>query len=725
VAKATLIDTTNCIGCRSCQVSCKQWNDLPGVKTKAPEKGLGFQEPKVLSAKSYVVVTDWLVDDSKSSTGFKQIFAKRQCMHCEDPACASACPATALHKTLEGPVVYDKSRCIGCRYCMWACPWGVPTAEWDSLNPSIRKCTNCYDRLAAQVPETRNGVALTADEQKGYGAKHSEPACVKQCPGGALKYGERDALLAEAKLRIKNHPGKYVNHIYGEHEAGGTGMLYLASAPFEELGFPKVQSEPIPHLSAIALGSVPPAVVGVGAVLGGTFALNKRREKVAKAEAVEKKVKVTPERHTEFAPVADKVFSPVNKLLMALIGFGGLCFILRFLLGLGHSTGLSDTWAWGLWIVFDFSWIAIAAGAFCTAGIIYVLRRHDLYSIGRTAVLMGFLSYTFVVVTLLADLGLPWHFYSLAMYKPKHSAMFEVSWCIALYLTVLLLEFLPVPLEWFGLKRYHDLWTKYAGAYVPFAIALFVFLLSRNLVWVGLAFVVFAVLAWIFRTREGQKPEPIMLAIAAITFSTMHQSSLGSLYLLMPDKLSHLWWSPIMLVCYFLSSIAAGTSLMILIEMSIAKGYKRALRMDQLAAMGKISFWALLVYLVVRLGDVAMRGNLGLVSGRQGVSFAAEIGLMGLLPLLMLGLSKVRQSPRPLGIAAALVVAGVIWNRCNGVIYGMSLKGPLPQIAPLHYMPTIIEWGISVGMIAATILLFKIGAMFLPILPKEEVVAAQ
>ncbi len=94
--------------------------------------------------------TSWWTDPD-SSDGFKQVFAKRQCMHCEEPACVSACPVTALHKHQDGPVVYDKSRCIGCRYCMWACPWGVPTAEWDSLNPSIRKCTHCADRLSAEV----------------------------------------------------------------------------------------------------------------------------------------------------------------------------------------------------------------------------------------------------------------------------------------------------------------------------------------------------------------------------------------------------------------------------------------------------------------------------------------------------------------------------------------------------------------------------------------------
>lgn len=724
MAKATLIDTTKCIGCRSCQVSCKQWNDLPGEITKAPEGKLGFQQPRVLSAKTYVVVSDTLVDDPEGSEGYRQIFAKRQCMHCEEPACASACPVTALHKTKDGPVVYDKSRCIGCRYCMLACPWGVPTAEWGSINPSIRKCTHCADRLSAEAPQYQNGVALTAGEKTGWAVKHTEPACVKACPAGCLKYGERAELLAEAKQRIKNQPGKYVDHIYGEHEAGGTTMLYLSSVPFEKIGFSKVQLEPFPRLSAIALGAVPPAVVGVGAALGGTYAISKRREEVAKAEAAERSAKHAEHAHPEFTPIPGNLYSTFNKVLLFLMAFGALSFLLRFALGLGSSTGLSDTWAWGLWIVFDFAWIAIAAGAFATACIIYVLRRQDLYAVGRSAVLMGLLSYTFVMVTLLADLGLPWHFYSLAMYAPKHSAMFEVSWCIAFYLTVLLLEFLPVPLDWFGLKKYREMWNQYSDWWVVLAVSAFVWILSHNLLWTGLAAVVFAAMAVMLKPKERQKKEPIMLAIGAVTFSTMHQSSLGSLYLLMPDKLSHLWWSPLLPVCYFLSSIAAGIALMVLVEMWIAKGYKRTLRMSELASMGKIDFWALLIYLSVRIGDVIFRGEVRHISGARGVDFLVEVGLMGVLPLILLSVSRLRQNPKVLGWASTMVVVGVIWNRWNAVVYGMDLKGAMPQLGPLHYTPSIIEWGISAGMVAATIFLFRMGVAYLPILPKERVETA-
>ena len=139
------------------------------------------------------------------------------------------------------------------------------------------------------------------------------------------------------------------------------------------------------------------------------------------------------------------------------------------------------------------------------AGIIYVFQRKDLYSLGRTAVLMGLLSYSFVTVTLVADLGLPWHFYQLGLQSPEHSAMFEVSWCVGLYVTILLLEFLPVALERWGFNRALALWRRWSGAYVAFAVTLFVYMLSRNPVYAAGTAVVFGTLAWVFRHREGRR----------------------------------------------------------------------------------------------------------------------------------------------------------------------------------------------------------------------------
>jgi len=712
-----LIDTTKCVGCRSCQVSCKQWNELEAEKTRIDGDKEGLQNPTTMSAKTFTVVTYSEVENPRAPGGLNYVMTKRMCMHCNEPACASACPVTAIHKTAEGPVVYDSKKCIGCRYCMWACPWGVPTAEWDSLAPKIQKCTMCYGRNGESCPETRNGVATGEAEKVSFGKALGQPICTKACPPGALKFGKRGELLEEARARIKADPTRYFDGIYGEHEAGGTNVMYLSPVPFEKIGLPKVELTSYPARSELALGAVPAAVIGVGAALGATYAVKKRAAEVEKAEGRKPKV----EHHHEFAPIQKPLWTPFNKVMAALMAFGGLSFIARFALGLGGSTGLNDTWAWGLWIVFDLVWIAVAAGAFATAGLIYVFRREDLYSIGRSAVLMGLLSYSFVTVTLLADLGLPWHFWQLGIQAPKHSAMFEVSWCVGLYVTVLLAEFLPVPLEKLGLKAGMDAWKKWAPMYVVFAMTLFVYLMSRNVLFAAGAAAVFGLLAYAFRAKPGEKPVPVMLAIAAVTLSTMHQSSLGSLFLLMPDKLNHLWYSPIMPVYFFLSSIAAGTALMVVIELWIARAYGRQVRTAQLASLAKVAFGALAVYLAVRLGDVALRGQLGAAfSGGKGLLFLAEIVVGGLVPLAMLASPKVRETPRMLFAAAMLGTLGIVFNRMNVVVFGMTLPGAAPGNLPQAYTPSVVEWGVSLGLIAATIFLFGLAVRNLPVLPKEE-----
>ena len=190
-------------------------------------------------------------------------------------------------------------------------------------------------------------------------------------------------------------------------------------------------------------------------------------------------------------------------------------------------------------------------------------------------------------------------------------------------MTVLLLEFLPVPLQYHGFHKAVDVWRRWSGAYVAFAVTLFVYLLSRNLVYAAAAAILFSLLAYAFRAY-GRRGEPIMLAIAAVTLSTMHQSSLGSLFLLMPDKLAPQWWSPVMPVSFLLSAVAAGTAVVILVEFWIAKAWSRRLSDRTMMAMGKITFWALLVYLVFRVGDLAIRDQLAAHSPVCGRAFCGR-----------------------------------------------------------------------------------------------------
>ncbi len=682
--RTTLIDITNCIGCRACQVACKQWNENAGEETELLPT-LGFQNPATLSSKTYTLISFHEMENPQSPGGLDSAFVMRRCFHCLEPGCVSACPTTALYRQPDGPVSYDVDKCIGCRYCMLACPWDVPTAEWDKLAPKIDKCTHCADRTDQPVPIAFNGKPLSEDEGKSFVERIATPACVKACPADALRYGSRDEMLALAHQRMGDRPDKYVDHIYGEKELGGTSVLYLSSVPFEKLGFPTFGEKPFPRFTAAALGAVPPAVMALGAMLGAAYAyFRKRVQAVAdgSGRVDTSDARVDQGHHVAFERLDERLLTPFNWVMLILVAFCGLSMIARFARGLGGSTHLSDTYPWGLWIVFDLVWIAVAAGAFAMAGTIYVFQRKDLYGLGRKAVLMGLLSYSFVTVTLVADLGLPWHFYQLGMQSPDHSAMFEVSWCVGLYVTILAMEFLPVVLERFGLDRLLTLWQKWSGAYVALAVTLFIFMMSRSVAYAAVTAVIFGTLAWLFRARD-RSFEPILLAIAAVTLSTMHQSSLGSLYLLMPNMLSSQWWSPVMPISFFLSSIVAGSALVILIDMWIAKGWHRRLDMTTLASVGKITFWSMTVYLVFRLGDMALRGQLARAfSGRMGLAFAAEIVVGGLVPLALLASRSLRSRPDTLFWAALLAVLGVVYNRMNVVLFAMTFRGRMPWVRP-------------------------------------------
>lgn len=719
--RTTLIDIANCIGCRACQVACKQWNEQDGEKTELDDQ-LGFQNPATLSANTFTLIAFHEMANAEKQGGVETAHVMQRCLHCLQPACVSACPTTALYRQSDGPVSYNADDCIGCRYCMLACPWDVPTAEWNSRSPKISKCTHCADRAVQPPAVSFNGQPAAPLNDAGarqFADTMAIPACVKACPADALRYGTRDEMLALARKRIADRPDRYVDHIYGEKELGGTSVLYLSRVPFEKLGFPTYGDKPFPAFTKTALGAVPPAVMAVGALLGAGYAyFRKRVQAVADASAASKHGE--GHGHVEFETLKTPLRTPFNWVLLAVIALGVLSLIARFAMGLGHSTNLSNTYPWGLWILFDLVWIAVAAGAFAMAGIIYVFQRKDLYGLGRSAVLMGLLSYSFVMVTLIADLGLPWHAYALALNAPEHSAMFEVSWCVGLYVTILALEFLPVPFEHWGYHEAVAAWRRWNGAYVAAAVTLFVYLMSRNLIYTVGTGVIFGTLAWIFRARD-QKAEPIMLAIAAVTLSTMHQSSLGSLYLLMPNMLAPQWWSPVMPIAFFLSSIAAGTALVILIDLWIAKGWRRPVEIARLASVGQITFWALLVYVGFRLGDMAVRNQFaGAFSGPLGLAFSAEILLGGIVPLILLSSRALRERVGVLSLASFLAVAGVAFNRMNVVLFAMTFRGRMPWGAPEFYVPSIVEWGVSLGLIAATIFLFGVAARFMPVLSRPQ-----
>lgn len=262
-----LTDLSACLGCHSCEAACNEANQLP--PPAVPFDADAVPGVRRRPGKSSFTAVSAYADPAQKDA---LVHVKTQCMHCNEPACASACPVAGLRKTPEGAVLYDETVCMGCRYCMIACPFQIPSYEYESaLTPRVRKCVLCIDRIRKE-----NGV----------------PACVENCPAQASTFGKRSDLLRLARERIASSKGAYVDHIYGEHEAGGTGWLYISKVPFAALGFPvDLETRPYVELTKGALRSVPLVLVLGPPLLMAFNAISKRQ----------------PEPHPEDAPTAHTV----------------------------------------------------------------------------------------------------------------------------------------------------------------------------------------------------------------------------------------------------------------------------------------------------------------------------------------------------------------------------------------------------------------------------------
>jgi Fe-S-cluster-containing dehydrogenase component len=243
-AVGMLVDTTRCVGCRGCEAACAEANGLP-----EPPGDACLEARRETSEDAFTVV-----NRAEKAPGELR-YAKQQCMHCLAPACASACPVRAMTKLPSGPVVYDAAKCMGCRYCMLACPFDVPKYEYRSAAPRVRKCTFCAERQA----------------------QGKAPACAEACPSGALTFGKRAELLDEAKTRIYGTPGRYLRHVYGEHEAGGTSWLYVTDVPPERLALKAgVPGKAFPELVSGALAAPPLVMTLWPPLLMGLYAITRR-----------------------------------------------------------------------------------------------------------------------------------------------------------------------------------------------------------------------------------------------------------------------------------------------------------------------------------------------------------------------------------------------------------------------------------------------------------------
>jgi formate dehydrogenase iron-sulfur subunit len=244
MARAILYDSTLCVGCRECEKACSAKWGLPYDDNIGKEQKLSAHKLTTIRV-------------------FGERFSRKLCMHCNEPTCASVCPVGAFTKTALGPVVYDADKCIGCRYCMQACPFQVPSYEWDKFAPRVRKCDMCYERQMAG----------------------KTTACTEACPVQATINGERDALIAEARKRLAGKPKDYYPQIYGLNEVGGTSVLMLSAVPFDQIGLKtNLPNAPLPPLTMAVLSMIPNIVSAGGVLLGGVYWLTHRKNAVARAE---------------------------------------------------------------------------------------------------------------------------------------------------------------------------------------------------------------------------------------------------------------------------------------------------------------------------------------------------------------------------------------------------------------------------------------------------------
>jgi Ni/Fe-hydrogenase subunit HybB-like protein len=357
-------------------------------------------------------------------------------------------------------------------------------------------------------------------------------------------------------------------------------------------------------------------------------------------------------------------------VLVLILAAGFYSTLLRFTKGLGAATHLTDRFPWGLWIGFDvICGVGLAAGGFTLAAIVYVFHLRRFHPILRPSILTAFLGYGLVAVALLYDLGKPYNVWHPLIMWNHHSVMFEVAWCVMLYLTVLALEFSPAVFERFRMQK-------------PLKLL---------------------------------KAITIPLVIVGVLLSTMHQSSLGSLFLIVPSKLHPYWYSPMLPVFFFISAVGAGMAMVIFESNLSARAFGQEIEMPLLAALGKAMAAVLGVYGILRLQDLWKRGALVYLRepSTETVLFVLEIVLGLLIPLSLLLLRRVREDREGLFAAAVLVLTGFFLNRLNVSITGLEYS------AHAHYFPKWTEVAVTLSMVGIGFVCFALAARYLNVFEAE------
>ena len=370
-------------------------------------------------------------------------------------------------------------------------------------------------------------------------------------------------------------------------------------------------------------------------------------------------------------------------ILGILVILGIIPIIIRYINGLGAVSNLSDGRPWGFWISFDlYCGVALAAGGFTLAGVVYIFNLKKYHSVVRPAVLTAFLGYTLVILALLVDLGQPWYIWHAMIYWNIHSPLFEVAICVMAYTTVLALEFSPAVFE--GLNKSNFPVIRRFNWHIPLRII-----------------------------RSIQVP----LVIAGVVLSTLHQSSLGSMLLMMPETLHALWYTPILPILFLTSAVAVGPAMVIFESTLSTKVFGHKLDLDVLSGLGRAIPYILGIYLLLKLVDLTARGNLGLIFSAypQNLLWWGEIIIGVILPIILLSMPGMRQNRRGVFWSAVLVVIGLIFNRFNVSMLALAMR------PGFTYFPHWMEIAISAALVADAMLVIWLAHRFLPIVSHEEI----
>ena len=402
-------------------------------------------------------------------------------------------------------------------------------------------------------------------------------------------------------------------------------------------------------------------------------------------------------------------------ILLSVVGFLAIAY--RFAAGLGAVTNLTDGYTWGfLTGVNKLTQIALAAGGFVMAGVIHIFGGHRFHGVARSAILAGFLGYILFISALIVDLGRPWNLFWAIISWNHYSPMFEVAWCVMMYSFVLFLEFFPVVIEKFHWDRLGELYQQWVPWLIVAMLTFFTFVMTGSVSW---TIVVFAVVTlWEILMRQGIMPRdlqmPLLLIMAGIMFSTLHQSTLGSLFLIV-DKLSPLWYSPFLPVIFFVSAVAVGPSMVVLERLLTTRIRQRPLEMNLIVPIAKAMPYVISFYLLLRVADLVVRGAVFesvRITG-QASWFWLEIWLWVFSMALYANLDAF---PRKVSLLAASVfsVLAVVVHRVGVTMIGMSV----PEYP--RYVPLWLEWVMGIGLIAMGLLAYRLIVHYFPVYEEQS-----